>query len=222
MMIKYNDEYEAEIRKIIKDNPKNYMKVLKSRGFKGRCPDRKYLVDYIYQCTPMLNDAVHTFKTRLYWTLNRLGDFPRCGNTSRDVHAMSKANVQSLDEGYSAFCCAKCRYESAAYRDAVKAGVKRKYGVENAFQIPSVKEGLRARKDEIQAKRDATRTARFGNDPGWNLKKSLETRRRKYGHAWNIKAIAETKALRYGNPHWNNSEKAYATKRENGTLNTSR
>ena len=43
-MIKYNDIYEAEIRDIVENNPKNYIKILKSRGFKGRYPDRQYLI----------------------------------------------------------------------------------------------------------------------------------------------------------------------------------
>lgn len=40
-MVKYDDGCEAEIRKIVEENPKTYAKMLKSRGFKGRCPDRK-------------------------------------------------------------------------------------------------------------------------------------------------------------------------------------
>jgi len=221
-MIKYNDEYEAEIKEIVKANPKNYARVLKSRGFKGRYPDRKYLVDYIYQCTPMLDDSIHEFKTRVYWTINRLSDFPECGNTVHGAHKMTSMNVLSMEEGYPKFCCAKCRYEAPAYYDAVKAGIRRKYGVDNAFQIQEVKDDLRERRAEIQSKRDATRTSHFGDSPGWNLEKSLETRRRLYGSAWNVKAIAKTKAERYGDSGWNNSSKAYATKKKNGTLNTSR
>lgn len=221
-MIKYNNEYEAEIKEIVKANPKNYARVLKSRGFKGRYPDRKYLVDYIYQCTPMLDDSIHEFKTRVYWTINRLSDFPECGNTAHGAHKMSSMNILSLDEGYPKFCCTKCRYESQTYYDAVKAGIRRKYGVDNAFQIQEVKDSLRERKEEIQSKRDATRISHFGDAPGWNLEKSLETRRRLYGSAWNVKAIAKTKAERYGNSGWNNSDKAYETKKKNGTLNTSR
>ena len=53
---------------------------MNSRGFKNRSPDRKYLVDYIYRCTPLLKDGVHTMKTRIYWTLNRMTEFPVCGN----------------------------------------------------------------------------------------------------------------------------------------------
>lgn len=221
-MIKYNDEYEAEIRRIVEENPKTYVKMLKSQGFKGRYPDRKYLVDYVYQCTPLLDDAVHTFKTRLYWTLNRLQDFPACGNDTAGVHKMTKVNVKKLKDGYPQYCDTRCQHSAPSYHRKTKDAVLKKYGVSNPFQIESVKEGLAARKDEIQAKRDETRRLHFGDAPGWNLKKSVETRRAKYGSAWNVKAIAETKAARYGDPHWNNSEKAFKTKRERGNLNSSR
>jgi len=119
-MIKYNDEYEAEIRDIVERNPKNYAKVLKSRGFKGRCPDRQYLVDYIYQCTPMLEDGVHAFKTRVYWTLNRLADFPLCANDSRAPHRIKAANVKNLRDGYPKYCDSQCQHEAPAYHESVK------------------------------------------------------------------------------------------------------
>ena len=83
----------------------------------------------------MLDDSIHEFKTRVYWTINRLSDFPECGNTAHGAHKMSSMNILSLDEGYPKFCCTKCRYESQTYYDAVKAGIRRKYGVDNAFQI---------------------------------------------------------------------------------------
>lgn len=220
-MVKYDDGYEAEIRKIVEENPKTYAKMLKSRGFKGRCPDRKHLLDYIYQCTPLLDDSTHTFKTRLYWTLNRLADFPICSNDSRGVHKMTHANVKDLSAGYPMFCDSRCQHEAPVYHESVKRAVRERYGVDNPFQIQSVKDGLRARKDEIQRKRDQTRISHFGDAPGWNLEKSLETRRVRYGSAWNVKAVAKTKAERYGDPGWNNSAKAYETKRKNGALNSS-
>lgn len=222
-MIKYNDEYEAEIRSIVQQNPKNYVKILKSTGFKNRYQDRSYLVDYIYQCTPMLSDDVHTFKTRLYWTLNRLQDFPVCMNKADGKeHKMITTNVKKLKDGYPCYCNSKCQHESPAYHQSVKDAFIAKYGVSNAFQISTVKEDLASRSKEIQEKRDDTRRKHFGDAPGWNLAKSLSTRKQKYGSAWNVSAIEATKEAKHGNPHWNNSEKAYCTKKLNGTLNSSR
>ena len=163
-MIAYNDEYETEIKDIIRLNPKNYIKVLKSKGFKGRCPDRTYLVDYIYACTPMLDDHIHTFKTRIYWTINRLSDFPECMNDAREKHKMTTANVKRLDEGYPQYCDSKCQHEAPSYYKKTKQGLLDKYGVGNAFQIEAVKNDLASRKDEIQAKRDATRILHFGDE----------------------------------------------------------
>lgn len=221
-MIAYNDEYETEIKDIIRLNPKNYIKVLKSKGFKGRCPDRTYLVDYIYACTPMLDDRIHTFKTRIYWTINRLSDFPECMNDAHEKHKMTTANVKRLDEGYPQYCDSKCQHEAPSYYKKTKQGLLDKYGVGNAFQIEAVKNDLASRKDEIQAKRDATRILHFGDEPGWNLKQSIATRRKKYGSAWNQEAVRKTKAALRGDPNWNNPEKNTATKRKRGTFNVSK
>ena len=43
----FNDEYNKEIARIVSENPKAYFKMLTSRGFNGRYPDRTYLLDYI-------------------------------------------------------------------------------------------------------------------------------------------------------------------------------
>ena len=220
-MIKYNDIYEAEIRDIVENNPKNYIKILKSRGFKGRYPDRQYLIDYIYSCTPLLKDGVHTLKTRIYWTLNRLVDFPVCMNSLHGEHKMFTVNVKKLKDGYPKYCDTICQHEAPSYHEAVKNAIREKYGVDNAFQIDSVKHDLDARKDVIQSKRDMTRKAHFGDLPGWNLEKSLNTRRAKYGSAWNKVAVAHTKFMKHGNPSWNNPEKNFETKRKRGTLNES-
>jgi len=84
-----------------------------------------------------------------------------------------------------------------------------------------VLESFKERKDEIQAKRDATRKKNFGDDPGWNLKQSIETRKKKYGSTWNLEAVRATKEKNHGDPNWNNPEKNFQTKKLNGTFNTS-
>ena len=129
----YDDKYEKEINDIIRLNPKNYVRVLKSRGFKGRCPNRKYLLDYIYRCTPMLDDSRHSLKTRIYWTVHRMADFPTCANDRHSVHRLDVDNVLNMEKGYPKYCDSKCRHEAPAYFESVKAGMMRKHGVENAF-----------------------------------------------------------------------------------------
>ena len=57
----------------------------------------------------MLSDDVHTFKTRLYWTLNRLQDFPVCMNKADGKeHKMITTNVKKLKDGYPCYCNSKC------------------------------------------------------------------------------------------------------------------
>ena len=219
--MQYNDKYESELRQLIANNPKNFIRMIKSKGFKGRCPDRTHLVNYIYECTPMLDDSIHTFKTRLYWTLNHIQDFPICANTIDGQHRMHDANVVSLDDGYRKYCCSKCQHSDPNYVKSIHQAINDKYGVDNAFQIQSVKDDLAARQTEIQKKRDYTRKQNFGDSAGWNLDKSIQTRREKYGSAWNLAAIAQTKLEKYGSSNWNNSDKAFQTKRLRGNLNTS-
>lgn len=220
-MVEYNNKYDDEIREIVETHPFNYAKILKSTGYKDKSLDRTYLMNYIYECTPLLNDTIHTLKTRIYWVLNKLSDFPTCRNTIHGEHKLVNANVKNLKNGYPAYCCSKCQHESPEYHSKIKQALLDKYGVDNAFKIESVKQDLHSRQQEIQHKRDITHSLHYGDIPGWNLVKSIETRKQLYGSAWNTSKIAQTKQNRYGNKTFNNSAKAFVTKRYNGTLNSS-
>lgn len=93
----------------MRKNPRNFTRVLRSKGFKNRCPDRTYLLDYIYRCTPLLHDETHTLKTRVYWVLHHLEDFPECKNVKDGkAHKLETANVLHIDTGYPQYCNSKC------------------------------------------------------------------------------------------------------------------
>ena len=221
-MIEYNQQYEDEIKKIIKANPRNYVRALKSKGFRGRCPDRTYLVDYIYACTPMLDDDVHDFRTRVYWTINHMSELPMCMNDKNGQHHLATQNIKKIEEGYPMFCNSRCQHEAPAYFQMLKDGMMKKHGVANPFQMEDVKRRLAKNKAQIEKKRVATRTKHFGNVPGWNLKKSIQTRIERYGCAWNQQAVKKTKFLLHGDESQNNPEKNFKTKKRNGTMNTSK
>lgn len=163
-----------------------------------------YLVDYIYACTPLLDDAIHTFKTRVFWVLNHLEDFPSCKNDKNGkTHKLEKANVLHLNVGYPQFCNAKCQHEAPAYYEAIQDSIEKKYGVgvRNAYQIPKVKENLKLRKDELEAKKEATRLKNFGNPHFNNTKKACQTKLEKYGNIWNLEACKKTWLEKYGVDH---------------------
>lgn len=84
--VNFNDEYTKQIENIIEKNPRNYIKVLKSKGFDKRYVDRSYLYDYIIEVTPLLDDPIYTFKTRVYWALHKMTTFPWCLNDSCGDH----------------------------------------------------------------------------------------------------------------------------------------
>ena len=67
---------------------------------------------------------------------------------------MEAANVKKLEEGYPKYCGTKCQHEAPSFYEAIKSSMKDKYGVENAFQLDSVKKDLACRQTEIQARRD--------------------------------------------------------------------
>ena len=50
----FDDKYNDEIARIVNDNPKAYFKMLTSKGFSGRYPDRTYLLDYLLRKTAIL------------------------------------------------------------------------------------------------------------------------------------------------------------------------
>ena len=62
------------------------------------------LVNFIKENTPLLNDEIHSMKTRLYWILNGLIDFPRCKECGIKY---TDKNVRTL-YGYLECCSLKC------------------------------------------------------------------------------------------------------------------
>lgn len=165
----------------------------------------------------------YKLKTRLYWLLNRIESW----TDARVCCCICKKSFKEIDichieSGYKRkTCCKKC--ERILAQTTCKDTMQRKYNVKNAFQLDTVKIDLFIRKDQIQLKREQTYHSHFGNIPGWNLKKSLETRKKKYnGNVFDLQKVYATKAKLHNNPHWNNPEKNFQTKKKNHTVNTSK
>ena len=138
---------------------------------------RKYvrLRDWIDSRVPMLSDKFFTLKTKIFWILNGIREFPKCRNPGCGKE-LPKANVADVFHGYSKkYCCRECRYKAAAAN--TKKTYMEKYGVESCFQLESVKEkskktNLRkygveypGQSKEISEKRDRTNLERYGGCP---------------------------------------------------------
>jgi hypothetical protein len=102
-----------ELEDLVKSNPKNFVRVLTSVGFKHRCPNRQHLRDYVMSMTPMLVDTsefTYKWKTRVYWVLNGIkswnDDRVRCTVCKRPF---IDVDVKSVAHGYmKKTCCKKC------------------------------------------------------------------------------------------------------------------
>lgn len=153
-MIQYNDKYDNEIKEIILVNPRNYISVIKSTGFKNRYKNRSYLIDYINSVTPQLNDNFYTLKTKLFWVINKIQDFPQCKCCGKPL---DHYNIRKLKDGYKLFCSYKCMYNSSEWKTRVETGVEHGYGVKNYFMSQKFMEDMKKNKDIINQRRNNTK-----------------------------------------------------------------
>jgi len=157
VMIAYNIKYDAEIRKIIDENPKTYIKILKAKGKKDKSRDKTYLFDYIMQCTIALNsdEFEYTLKTRLYWLLNKIESFDdkrvRCKYDDKPIFNW---NIPNLNFEYKQTCCYECERKLAQLHS--EENMEAKYGVKNAFQLQTTIQKIKNNKVEIEKKKNCT------------------------------------------------------------------
>lgn len=201
-MVTFNDEYNVEIVKIITENPKAYGKMLKSKGFLGRYPDRSYLYDYIMASTPELDDPdfQYSFKTRIFWTVNKIENWENplvrcniCGNP------IKRWNLHKFKNGYKSTCCYKCERKFAS--ETNKETCLTKYGVTNVFASKAVIDYIGTKKDETQRKREETKLRQFGNSKFNNSKQAVKTKIEKYGSVWHLEKCQESMVEKYGAPN---------------------
>ncbi len=225
-MIVYNEDYDKQLKDIVETYPTSYGKILKSKGFKGRYEDRSYLIDYIYTCTKNLidtDDFTYSLKTRIYWTLNKIESFederthcqqPECKKP------IEKWNIVKLCLGYKKTCCKECERRLAQLH--TEEQMLKDYGVKNAFQLQTTINNNKAHKEELLAKKRATRLKHFGDENFNNSEQACKTKLKKYKSIWNITKIQQTKQKKHSDPNWNNSDKNLVTKKMHGTYSTSK
>ena len=126
----------------------------------NRCKNRQHLRDFIFESTKQLvdtNEFKYKMKTRIFWILNDIDNWNDnrakcivCGKPLKNI------NVKNVYVGYvRKTCCKACERKLA--QQNIKNAMQSKYGVDNAYQIPTVVSELKERQTEIQNHRNATK-----------------------------------------------------------------
>jgi len=172
------------LKELIKTSPYGFMKTLLGKKY-------EFLRTWLIEQTPKLDESFN-FKTRIYWVLNGIRDFPKCECCGNDI----RVNVHNVVIGYTVrTCCKKCRYtiarakgdqtcirkygcksymQTEEFKDQTKTTCIEKYGVEHTSQIPGTAE-----------KRKKTCKERYGVEVPMQspavVEKSKKTQIDKYG-----------------------------------------
>ena len=87
------EQYTREVKDIVA-NYKSYGMIFKKKS---------HLKNFVEVVTsPFLSDPFYTFRTKLYWVVNDLKEFPRCRYCNKPL---KWKNVNSVKQGYPDFCC---------------------------------------------------------------------------------------------------------------------
>ena len=178
-----------ELVRLVTTTGSNYIRLVKKNN---------ELLKYIKENTPLLNDNIHSLKTRIYWILNGLTDFPTCKECGKKEPYMKK-NVRNI-YGYLECCSVKCASNN-------KENLLKKEQTNlrnNGVKYP-------AQNKEIRIKQEQTKIKKYGNLN--NFEKVKETKFLRYGdEKWNnMDKNRETKKIRYGDENYNNKEQARET-----------
>jgi len=99
-----NPEIEKKILnlKSTTNNATDFFAKLKSEA-------NRELYDEIVKFTPLLDDKKLAFRTRVYWYLNNITEFPVCEVCKTPL---DKFDVKNLRDGYPKTCSRECTYAS--------------------------------------------------------------------------------------------------------------
>lgn len=124
-----------ELEDIIKRHPKNYGRMLRSKGVhRKRCKNMSSLLNYVMDKTSFLDNSYgFTLATRVYLVLNNIESWNdkrvRCLVCSKPLH---RVNVKNVFVGYARkTCCKECERKLAQRHN--EDYMKSTYGVKNAF-----------------------------------------------------------------------------------------
>lgn len=166
-MIYTKNELKSKILNAIQDFPNSWQRILKSKHY-----DLSILESLNFYC-PKVKDDEYKVSTKVYWFLNGLKDFPKCGNEKCN-NTFEHKNVLNLKFGYRKNCCPQCGKDSSERKRLYIETCRKNYGVDNISQYEGTKEKKRQKAID-----------KYGVD---NVAKSPEVQ----------KSIAKTNMNRYG------------------------
>ena len=131
---------------------------------------KSYLKDFVeWKTSTHLSDPFYTFRTKLYWIIHDLTDFPKCKECGKPLE---HKNIDSVPKGYPDYCCNSCAMKSEETQKTMRDNFKRVHGVDCWGQLPEAKEHLRQiwlnkTQEEIDERTRKTKTTlkeRYGDE----------------------------------------------------------
>ena len=139
---KNNPQYFNELRNICLNNPLGFASLLRH--------SKRYLKDWIDESIPQLRDSFYVTKTKIYWILTGLIDFPVCKKCGKKIE---HKNIRHLNQTLIDFCSYRCqtlyflpkindikikKYGDIWNMKKIKQGLIKKYGVDNIQKLSVV------------------------------------------------------------------------------------
>ena len=211
VIIYSKDVLRQKVIDIIERFPNSFSRIIKSKNH-----DMSILASLNHYCPKVANDE-YTVQTKLYWFLNDISEFPKCGNDTCS-NTFEHKNVINWKLGYHKNCCSQCAKDSEERKRLYVESCKEKYGVENASQAEEVKE------KKAQSAIDKYGVDNVAKDP--RVQKSIQdTNIERYGATLYMNSLEGSAAIRqqcldkYGVEHYSQTneyiEKCKATNQAN-------
>lgn len=158
-----NKAYFDEIIDIVNSNPVQYSNIIRGK---------KYLIEWINSVLPLLNDKKYELRTKVYWIINNIENFPKCKNYNICHNDFSNRNIRGLKIGYGTFCSSKCTNSDKDHNEKI-INTRKQHMIENPNFLENIAKKIRA-----------TKLERYGDETYTNRKKASETCNERYGKNW--------------------------------------
>ena len=127
VMIYTKEELKTKIFQVIHKFPNSFSRIIKSKNCDSSILES---LDFYY---PQLKDPCYSVQTKIYWLMNDLKEFPKCGN-SKCYNTFEHRNVKNWKLGYHKNCCPQCAKDSDERKRLYVETCRKNYGVDNISQ----------------------------------------------------------------------------------------
>jgi hypothetical protein len=154
---------KSELIYLLNKSKSNFFHIVKT--------SRTDIMDWINKQTPLLQNPFYTLKTKIFWILNDMSEFPTCKVCGKPL---SDKNVVSIKDGYKSTCSIKCAANDISRIKKIKETCLKKFGTDN---FSKTKEFIEKSKQTCLEKYGVEFSFQSEN----NKSKSKETNLKKYG-----------------------------------------